>query len=74
MINASTAGAAIRPRMTADFVCFGCRLMNMARLITASRVLDACDGSDAVVDILLFWQSWAEHLVSECKVLSVENS
>ncbi|CAE7639071.1 unnamed protein product [Symbiodinium pilosum] len=53
--------------------CFVSRLLfclraYVCRLITASQILDACDGSEAVVDILLFWQSWCEHLVSECKV------
>jgi len=42
--------------------------LDVKRLITASRILDACEGGEAVVDILLFWQSWAEDLVSDCKV------
>ena len=42
------------------------RVLFWRRLIAASHILDTCDG-DGVVDILLFWQSWMEHLVSECK-------
>mmetsp|Transcript_30069 Transcript_30069/g.71544 ORF Transcript_30069/g.71544 Transcript_30069/m.71544 type:complete len:623 (+) Transcript_30069:53-1921(+) len=52
----------LRPAVERHLLDFDVR-----RLIAASHILDTCDG-DGVVDILLFWQSWMEHLVSECKV------
>jgi len=62
--SASCAGLAqlLRPAVARHLLDFDVR-----RLIAASHILDTCDG-DGVVDILLFWQSWMEHLVSECKV------
>ncbi|CAE7210598.1 unnamed protein product [Symbiodinium sp. CCMP2592] len=52
----------LRPAVARHLLDFDVR-----RLIAASHILDTSDG-DGVVDILLFWQSWMEHLVSECKV------